>query len=369
MKITSAKIYHVNLPLTEPFIVSYHYHGSIPSVILELHTDVGIIGYGEGTPDEHVTGETIESVMTSLENYLLPSIKGISPFQIEELHQIMDKKLHGNPSAKAAIDIACYDLMGKYIKQPVYSLLGGKYHPSLEVPVVISILEPEEMASKALQAKNDGFSSIKLKVGTNPNDDIARVKAVREAVGNMYSIKVDVNQGWHTADQALKAIKALEELNIEWLEQPTLADDIDTLAWIRSKTFIPIMADESVHGIKELREIIAKQAADKINIKLMKSSGLYKGAQLVHIAEMAGLTCQIGSMVESSIGSLAGLHLATAKKSIHSHELVGPWMLSNDVCDIQFGNHTIELSDKPGLGIEIDQVRLDELTVTSVVVD
>lgn len=368
MKIISAKIMQADLPLKVPFIVSYHHYTTMPTVILQLETACGTIGYGEATPDEHVTGETIESVMAALEHYLLPVLCEFSPFEIDEIHKAMDKKMFGNPTAKAAIDIACYDLMGKLSNKPIFELLGGREQHELQVPVVISILSPKEMAKQAITAKNQGFKSIKLKLGTTPEEDIERVKMVREAVGEAYSLKVDANQGWRDAQTALQAIRGIEPYNLDWVEQPTLADDIEALAEVRANTLIPIMADETVHSMKELKEVIAKNAAQKINIKLMKSSGIYKGIQMADVAEAAGLTCQIGSMVESSIASLAGLHLTTAKKVIESHELVGPWMIASDVVIQPLSKPQVILGNEPGLGISVDEQLLKAVTSKTIYV-
>ncbi|MCM3569392.1 mandelate racemase/muconate lactonizing enzyme family protein [Neobacillus mesonae] len=362
MKITSATVYGIRLPFIEPFIISYHTYKDMPSVILELHTDEGITGYGEATPDEHVTGETFDGVIAVLTEFLIPAVIGEDPFNIEAIHEKMDKLLYENPSAKAAVDIACYDLMGKKAELPVYYLLGGRFHNQLDVPKVLSILEPEVMAQQAKAAKEEGYSSIKLKVGTDAKKDVERIHAVRSAVGPDFPIRVDANQGWQTVSEALSVIRKIEDCGIDWMEQPVVAHDIDALAEVRAKTTIPIMIDEGLHSLKEMREVIAKKAADKINIKLMKCGGLYRGSQLVHIAEMAGITCQVGSMVESSIATAAGLHLTTAKKAIQSHELVGPLMFSKDIAQLPFTKNAIALSDKPGLGIEIDKDALEEIT-------
>ncbi|GIN88036.1 hypothetical protein J6TS2_44220 [Heyndrickxia sporothermodurans] len=124
------------------------------------------------------------------------------------------------------------------------------------------------------------------------------------------SISYDVNQAWKNSSTALVAIQSLKDLDINWIEQPVIADDIDAMAYIKTKTDIPLMMDEGLKGAREMREIIHKRAADKVNIKLMKCGGIYPAVKLAHQAEMAGIECQIGSMVESSVGSAAGYHVA-----------------------------------------------------------
>lgn len=369
MKIKSIEIFAIRLPLITPFIISYTTYEDMPSIIVKIETECGIIGYGEGTPDEHVTGETWESTFTILSKTLAPSLINHDPFQIEKMHEKMNKTVIGVPTAKAAIDIACYDIMGKATKQPVYNLLGGQFHDKLEIPKVISILTPEEMAQEATIAKVEGYKTIKLKVGTNKEQDIKRICAVRSAVGKGYPLKVDANQGWINSSDTMYVLERIQHCEIDWIEQPVVANDIDALQEVRQKTSIPVMIDEGIHGPNELKEVILKRAADKINIKIMKCGGLYPASQLVHQAELGGLVCQIGSMVESSVASAAGLHLALAKKSIQSNELVGPLMFSKDIATIKYDIPYVHLSDEPGLGIHINEQNLTEITVRSIKID
>ncbi|KQL54221.1 mandelate racemase [Heyndrickxia shackletonii] len=363
MKITKAEIVGIHLPLKEPFIISYVTYDFMPSIIVKLETDDGLVGYGEAVPDENVTGETFFSVIEVLKHQLLPAIMGESPFSIEKIHDMMDSRIHANSSAKAAIDIACYDLMGKYTNKPIYELIGGKYHNELTFAKVLSIEEPEIMAHKAKEALALGYSSLKLKVGFDLFKDLERIKAVRQAVGYEVPIRVDVNQGWKNYSTAAQALPLLEPLRISWLEQPIKMGDINGLAELRKKTIIPIMADESVHNTFELLEIIKKNAADKINIKLMKSAGIYPALHMAKIAEYAGLSCQVGSMVESSIGSAAGYHTAMARKNITSTELTGPLLFSKDIGNLEYRIPNVILSGKPGLGVEVNEDTLQELTI------
>ncbi|MGO4889703.1 mandelate racemase/muconate lactonizing enzyme family protein [Anaerobacillus sp. MEB173] len=361
MKITAVSIYGIHLPLKEPFIVSYETYTSMPAIIVRMETDQGIVGYGEGVADDHVTGETWASTFQVLKNTLLPAIVGENPFHIEKIHEIMDQRIYSSPTAKAAIDIACYDIIGKVVKQPVYQLIGGKYHEKFPVAYVLSILEPKEMAAEAIQAVKNGYTILKMKVGTDKETDIERIRAVREKVGEKVKIRVDANQGWVTSADTLYVLNRVKDCEIDWIEQPVLADDIDALVEVKQKTDIPVMVDEGLKGNKEMREIIMKRAADKINIKLMKCGGIYPAVKLVHQAEMAGMSCQIGSMVESSIGSAAGFHVAFAKKNITSVELTGPLKFKKDIGHLSYNLPYIQLNDLPGLGVDVDEYVLHEL--------
>lgn len=202
-----------------------------------------------------------------------------------------------------------------------------------------------------------------MKVGTNVKEDVKRIEAVRERVGNDIAIRVDVNQGWKNSANTLTALRSLGHLNIDWIEQPVIADDIDAMAHIRSKTDLPLMIDEGLKSSREMRQIIKLEAADKVNIKLMKCGGIYPAVKLAHQAEMAGIECQVGSMVESSVASSAGFHVAFSKKIITSVELTGPLKFTKDIGNLHYGVPFIRLNEKPGLGIEINEDTLQELTV------
>ncbi|KQL46051.1 mandelate racemase [Brevibacillus choshinensis] len=369
MKIISIEVFAAQLPLLRPFIVAYDVYHELPSIIVKITTDTGITGYGEGMPDSHVTGETFSSTYEMLVKDIGPLLIGENPFDIEKIHRIMSSAVYHAPTAKAAIDIACYDAMGKATSQPVYNLLGGKSHETLTVPYVVSILAPEEMARQAAQAVQDGYTSIKIKVGDNPLVDVKRIQAVREAIGADIQLRVDANQGWCDAATAMRVLKQVEDCQMEWIEQPVLADDLIGLAQVRQKTFIPVMVDEGLHGDKEMREIIDRQAADFINIKLMKCGGLYPACKLVAQAEMAGMRCQVGSMVESSVATAAGAHLSIAKEMIFSNEMVGPLMFSQDFGKLNYQKNELILSDRPGLGVEVDEEVVRRFSVHSAVIE
>ncbi|GGB62490.1 dipeptide epimerase [Virgibacillus dakarensis] len=363
MKITEVEIYAIQLPLNEPFVISYATFDTMPSIIVKVTTDTGMVGYGEGVADEHVTGESWASTFHVLAATLAPAILGEDPVNLERIHDIMNRAIYAVPTAKAAIDIACYDVVGKALGVPVYALLGGRYHDRFPVTHVLSIDEPEKMAAEAARRVGEGYRSFKMKVGTNVTEDVKRIKAVQERVSEDVAIRVDVNQGWKSSAATLQALKKLRLVSLDWIEQPVTADDIDALAEVKSKSSLPVMIDEGMRGIREMREVIAKRAADKVNIKLMKCGGIYPATKLAHMAEMAGIDCQIGSMVESSVGSAAGFHVAFSKKIIRSVELTGPLKFAKDIGSLHYDIPFIQLTEQPGLGVNVNKKILNELTV------
>lgn len=362
VKISSIQIYAIRLPLHVPFVVSYDTYHHMPSIIVKMVTNEGIIGYGEAVADGNVTGETWEGVFHNLKSTLAPVLLNENPMNLEKIHDIMNNTIYGAPATKAAIDIACFDILGKVVNQPIYQLIGGRFHDEFPITHVISIGEPKAMAQEADEMLNKGYNSFKVKVGKNVKEDIERIKAIRREIGEHIPIRIDVNQGWKDSSTTIQVLKELQQLNIDWLEQPILADDIDGIVEIKEKSTIPIMIDEGLKGIKEMREIINKRAADKVNIKLMKCGGIYPAVKLAHQAEIANIECQVGSMVESSIGSAAGFHVAFSNKNITSVELTGPLKFSKDIGNLHYDVPLIRLNDQPGLGIQIDENILHELT-------
>lgn len=364
MLITKVEVFQIDVPLKEPFIISYHRFETMPAVIIKIDTDEGITGYGESVPDEHVTGESVYSVREALKHQLVPAILHTDPTNIQQIHLKMNRALVSNGAAKAAIDIACYDILGKQANLPVYKLLGGRKEAPLTIPRVLSIFEPEVLAKQAKEAVNDGYDELKMKLGTTPEEDVARVKAVREAIGPEVLIRVDVNQGWGTVQTARHTMKQLEPYDVTWVEQPIRQMDVSLFKRLKERVAQPLMADESMVNAQNLRTLIEDQSVDYINIKLMKSGGIYPAYQLATQAELFGIACQVGSMVETSVASAAGFHVAAAKDNIISTEISGPTKFTEEVGDLSYELPFVNLPDKAGLGIEVDERQLHKLMMS-----
>lgn len=361
MHITKVELHTISLPLNEPFIVSYTAYDSIPAIIIKIHTNTGVVGYGESVPDEHVTGESLQGVHAALKHQLIPAVLGEDPRNIQHIHTKMNDALVLNGAAKAAIDIACYDILGKISNLPIYALLGGRKEENPMIPMVLSILEPDVLAKQAKEAMDAGYKEIKMKLGTDPIKDVERVRAVREAVGPHIPIKVDANQGWKTVSTARKVMIDLEPYQLSWVEQPLPKGDHTFFKRLKEHTSIPLMADESLVEPQDLRTFLLDQSVDYINIKLMKSGGIYPAHKLATQAELFSISCQIGSMVESSIASAAGFHVATSKQNIISTEISGPTRFSIDTGNLSYNIPYVQLPDGPGLGIEVDDAKIEHM--------
>ena len=353
MLIASLEVKRFALHPPIPLNVAYGSYPTLDYVSLIVRTDSGLIGLGEAAPDPEVTGETQDScqhVLRRAEAWLI----GRDPFEIEAILASFEEESFGQPSAMAALDMALYDLVGKALGAPVFRLLGGSSRRAMEIYPVVPLLPPQEMATLAAMFAQAGYKALKLKVGTGPDEDEERVRAVREAVGPDIRLRVDVNQGWHTAEVAIPAVQRVARWNVDWIEQPVDADDLEGLARVTHSVKVPIMADEGCQTPQDALAVVSQGAANMINVKLMKCGGLFRARQITAIAGAAGIPCVVGSMAESTIASLAGLHLYAASRLFIAGEVIGPLFLHGDIArGFQVDGNRAVLTEQPGLGAEV----------------
>ncbi len=265
--------------------------------------------------------------------------------------------------------MALWDIAGKTVGKPVYELLGGKIRDSVKIKWSISGREPEVAAEIARWAVNQGFTAMKVKVGIDPDGDVARVRAVRVAVGPNVHLGVDANGGWKTAENAIRTIDRLREFDIYFAEQPVPAFDLEGMARVRASAKLPIVADESVYTLQDARNLSHAKAADVFSIYVGKAGGIAPAREIAEFATSSGLTCTIGSNLELGIGSAAMLHLALATSGIDSDsypcDIIGPFFYEDDVLaePIDLSAGQARIGDKPGLGVEIDDEKLEKYRV------
>ena len=352
MGIKAIHVYSVRLPYREPFRIALGTSIESHNIIVHVITDFEVDGWGEASPSQRITGETPQTVIEALDR-IAPKLIGMCPLRIEQDIEAMDKIVAGNTSAKAAIDMALYDILGKVARRPLYRVLGG-YRTKVFTDFTLGIKSPEEMAKDAVKAVEHGFKALKVKVGIDPEEDVERVAKIRDAVGSEIAIRIDANQGW-TPEQAVKTLRKLERFNVEFAEQPVKADDIEGLAHVRRNSNIPVMADETVHSPRDAMKAIRAEAVDLINIKLMKSGGILNAMKIAAVAEAAEIPCMIGCMGESTLGITAAVHLAAAVKNIQHADLDSDLLLKDDV--VAEGKAELKDSfrippENPGIGIK-----------------
>ena len=354
MKIKNIKIARLSVPLKKPFKTALRTADEILTNIVIIETDEGASGYGEAPPTPVITGDSDGSVKGIIEERLAPLLAGQSTGDLGHLLDIVDKGAVGNSSAKAALDIALHDLWGKIHNMPVYRIYGGSARP-LRTDITISLNQPDEMVRDALEAVNEGYGALKIKVGGDFKLDMRRLADIRSAVGGKVLLRVDANQGW-TPKEAIRVIRFMEDssLDIELVEQPVNARDIEGLKRVTDSVDTPILADESVFSVRDAMKILEMRAADMLNIKLMKCGGIRNAAVIASIAKACGVECMIGVMMESKVSVTAACHVASAFPSVITMcdldppVLCGSDPVSGGAC---YDKADITLSSEPGLGI------------------
>lgn len=353
MKIKDIKIGQILMSLKKPFKTALRTVNTVENIIVQIITDTGNIGYGSAAPTEVITGDTIGSIIGGIQ-HIKKNIIGLDIENFEEVMLKLNGCIVGNTSAKAAVDIALYDLYGQLYNAPLYKLLGG-YRKEIISDITISVNEPDEMVKDSLEAVEMGYRILKIKVGKDSKKDLERIKAIGKAVGRKITLRLDANQGWNPKE-AVNIIKKIEDLdlNIELIEQPVKACDFEGLKYVTDNVSLPILADESIFSPKDAMRIINMRAADLLNIKLMKTGGIYNALKIVALAETAGVECMIGSMMESSIGVTAAAHLAAAKGVITKVDLDVPMLCKGNTVEggAIFDKYKIDMTEKSGLGIE-----------------
>ena len=327
----------INLKLTTPFRISRGVQNTSPNVIVQI-THNEYTGYGEASPAEYY-GERPETVLACISAFA--GNLGDDPFLIEDVMSRLDYVIRLNPAAKAAVDMALYDLVGKILHVPVYKLLGLNPAHTPHTSFTLGIDTPDNMRKKALLARD--YPIFKVKVGTK--HDLDNLKAIREV--SSATIRVDANTAW-TPKEAIKMINELAPYNIEFVEQPIAAHDLAGLRLIRDNVPIPIIADESCVNIEDIPRLA--ECVDGINLKLMKSYGINYLLKMIHVARAHNLRIMLGCMIESSLAITAAAHLTPL---VDYADLDGNLLIDNDPYEgVKVANGKLLLPDKPGLGVQ-----------------
>ncbi len=354
--ISKIEIIKLNIPYKEPFVISLGIIPEATNVVVKIHTKNGLIGTGECAPFVFIVGETQETVF-SMSKQLAKILIGKDPFEIEDRLKELDRAIKGNYTMKSGFDMALYDLLALKANLPLYKVLGGNNNKEIHTDMTISIGAPEKVSADAVAFKNAGFPAIKIKLGTNKKDDVARIKAIREKVGPDYPIRIDANQGWDTIT-AIETLKALEPFNIEHCEEPIPSWNYMDLPKVRENSPIPIMADESLFDHHDAFRLARMGACDYFNIKFSKSGGINNALKIIAVAESAGIKCQVGCMSESRFALTALMHLVLARDAVVHYDMDSSLMLDADpvVGGIQYkAGGRWELEDKPGIGASFDE--------------
>jgi len=305
-------------------------------------------GVGSANPTK-ITQETRESI----ETFLTKASKKIvetDETDLSKLHQRLDSIAEGNTAAKAAVDIAVFDLLAKRDKKPLYQYLGGTRDRIL-TDMTLGIESKAVTISKALKHYKAGFRALKIKVGLDMKEDISRVAAVREAVGPRVELRVDGNQGY-TVDQAIEFCNAINSYDVVVVEQPVAANDYAGFKRVTEASPIPTMADECVKSVLDARKVAREGIAEMINIKLMKSAGIYDASMINKLAEAADMGTMVGCMGEIQVGIAAGLHFALSSDNVLLADLDSHLnMIDDPSSGLTLEDGQLVTSKSPGLGV------------------
>jgi len=305
-------------------------------------------GVGNASPSE-VTHETRESIERFLS--LVPrKLVGTEEDDLDKVHKRLDSIAEGNAAAKAAVDIALFDLLSKREGKPLYEFLGGSRDRML-TDMTIGIESKETTVQKAVKHVRSGFRALKLKVGLDLEDDIRRVAAVRDAVGASIELRVDANQGY-TVEQAVRLCQEMQTLGVAVVEQPVKADDYAGLKRVTEAVDIPVMADECVRSVLDARKVAREGIADMINIKLMKSGGIHDAHMINRLAEATDIETMVGCMGEIQVSIAAGLHFALSSENVVFADLDSHFSIVDDPSSgLVFEDGHLIAPRGPGLGI------------------
>ena len=354
MKIARIDTYRTAVPLTKPFKTALRTVTEAEAVIVKISCDNGITGWGEAPPTAVITGDTLQGIEAAIHTVLKPKLAGRDLANSESIFQDIHGSIIRNSSARAAVDMAVYDCLAQRAGQPLYQYLGG-FRSELETDFTVSVNSPAEMGEDAARYTAGGFNVLKVKVG---KDDIAldieRIREIRAKTGPDTVIRLDANQGWKPKE-AVRAIRKMEDLglDIELVEQPVKAGDIEGLKLVTDSVDTLIMADESVFSPGEAFQVLKTRSADLINIKLMKAGGIFQAQAINTLAEICGVECMVGSMIETKLGISAAAHFAASRKNITRYDFDAPLMLAEDIVEggIIYSGRKIMFADTPGLGI------------------
>jgi L-Ala-D/L-Glu epimerase len=355
VKIHQLETFRASVPLHTPFKTALRTVEVAEAIFVKLTCDNGIVGWGEAPPTVVITGESLSSIDHCIQQVIKPAIVGNNLLNYENLFQHLHSLLIRNSSAKAAVDMAIYDCLAQQCQLPLYQFLGG-YRKELETDYTVSVNSPKEMGEDAAAYVKNGFDVLKVKVGKDDVEtDIKRIQEIRQRIGYNIKIRLDANQGWE-AKAAVKAIRKMEDLdlNIELVEQPVPAHDIEGLKRVTDAVETLIMADESVFTPYQAFQVLKTRSADLINIKLMKAGGIFQAQKINDLAEVCGVECMVGSMIETRLGITAAAHFAASRKNVTRFDFDAPLMLAEDIIvgGIGYNGRKITLPNEPGLGIK-----------------
>lgn len=347
-------------------------------VLVKVETAEGLIGVGEATvlPDwggdyGRYYGEDPVIAMHVIHRYLAPVLEAMDPFDICAIHDAMNRSVRGYPYAKAAIDMALYDLMGKAVGQPVYRLLGGCYRDHIPLAHMIGLMDDRDALNEAKEAVAEGVRALQVKGGESAERDIQLIESLRETLADGVHLRLDANQGYPDVRTAITAIRSMERFRLDVIEQPV--EGLAGLGEVRRAVGTMVMADESCWTLEDGLEVISQRATDAISIYVAKAGGLFYASRLAAACAAAGIACDVNGSLETGVGTAANLHLAASQPAIRLPCVIcasapADALTTRVACryylddiiqrPLLYHDGQLRITDSPGLGITLDEEKL-----------
>ena len=352
MKITHVHVWTEDLQLTRPYTIAYQRIDSVENLFVRITGENGMVGIGAGSPAKDVTGEGIRSAQAALAAHLEPILLGADLRRCRSLLRRLGRDLAATPAARAAVDIALHDLIGKVLGLPLVDLLG-RAHDSLPTSITIGIKPLSETLAEADEYIGRGFSVLKIKTGIDVDEDIERLCRLRERVGPHVAIRVDANQGYAPSDYR-RFMHETRCVELEFVEQPMDRSDLDNMRAFPKAVRRQSAADECLLSPKDALTCLQRPLPFGIfNIKLMKCGGIDPGLEIASMAALAGVDLMWGCMDESIVSIAAALHAALAAPATKYLDLDGSFDLARDIVNGGFilENGCLRPTEQPGLGV------------------
>ncbi len=325
-------------------------------VLVRVITTEGMVGIAEAPVRQQIYGETHQSIVAAIQDFLSPMLIGMDVFEMEAIHAAMDI-MPANNTAKAAIDIALHDLIGKKLGMPLWRLLGGYSEKPVQVSWMVAVKDASAMADECarMQAEH-GINAFKIKSGIDPEADFENFSAIRNSVGDKATLYIDGNQGY-TLGEVVETVQRLAPLGLAWVEEPCKVSHQAQRKQVAKSLPVPVLGDESCFTPEDVCRELAAETVGIVSVKVART-GFYKSRKIINLCEQAGIPCLIGSQGDSSIGAAAALHLAAAYRNIVPPAEVSYHLrMTDEVLKKPLGvkDGAIQIPDGPGLGIEIDE--------------
>lgn len=357
----------VALPLRKPLHSFAGLITSSRSLLVRIETANGLAGWGEAGESLTMTGETIAGMKSVIDDHLAPRLLGRNALDRVALMRSCARDIRGNAAARTAVEMALLDIVGRHFGVPAVELLGGAYSRGLSPIWFVGTGSLEgDLAEVAVQQAR-GYSSFKMKAALEPlAQDIERIRRLRQAIGPRSRLSVDANMGWDVAS-ACRFVRAVEELDIEFVEQPVHAADLAGMAAVARASSVPIGADEGIHGHEEVLAHSRARAASGVSVKACKAGGLTEAMRVGTIADTAGLSVLVASLIESSVGTTATLHLACAMPQLAWGVSLTNHYHADDIVETPMAldaTGTMHIPARPGLGVEVLPAKVDQFRIT-----